>query len=299
MISRIVLVTSLLLAAGMSDFAIAKGGAAAKRSTASYDRMPLTQARHYMVMLINYARQRAGLQPVALDPLATIAAQKHADYLLSIGANGHYELNGSKPVDRYNAVGGTDYVAENWGCTAASAYARKPDPTATFSREDIYGLMAMWMDSPLHRDNIVDKNRTHVGIGLSQAKEKNGIHGVQEFINKYGTISRIPLRITRGQSFPISGSLYGGYKFQAVVVMREDFPKRMTEEEMNNTHSYTNGTESVTNVFPSASSGGSNFCANVVSDKSWKPGMYYFFVWAINTRTNEKVPVSILTCGVF
>ncbi|MDZ4833963.1 MAG: CAP domain-containing protein [Candidatus Melainabacteria bacterium] len=273
--------------------------AAAKKSSANYDSMTLPQARLYMVQLINIDRSKNGLRPVALDPIASLAGQKHSDKLLALGAHSHWEPDGTKPPQRYNFVGGTDYVAENFAWYGASASPQKPDPKARFSRASIAGLESMWMHSDGHRKNILDKYRTHVGVGLSQSQFGISVVADQEFINKYGNISRIPYKAYRGTRVHVSGTLNSGYRVQCVSVTREDFPRRMSVSELNSTYSYGIGTEQIANYFPrDMSVSSSGFACAIEVKPEWRPGLYYCTIWA-ETGAGEKIPVSLLTFYVF
>lgn len=269
--------------------------AATKKSSVNYDKMTLQQARLYMVQLINIDRGKYGLPPVALDSIASIAGQRHTDKMLSIGAHGHWEPDGTKPPQRYNFVGGTDYVAENVAWYGSSASPQKPDPKARFSRAAIAGLESMWMHSDGHRKNILDKNRTHVGVGLSQSMYGIGVVATQEFINKYGNISKIPYKAYRGTRVQVGGTLNSGYRIQCISVTREEFPRRMSVSELNGTSSYSIGTEQITHLFPRDMSVSSHGFACAIDVKlDWKPGLYYCTVWA-ETGVGEKIPVSLLT----
>jgi uncharacterized protein YkwD len=290
----------LLLILQIVSFAIPTSvHAAAKKSSTNYDKMTLPQARLYMVQLINIDRRRYGLRPVALDPIASLSGQKHSDLLLSLGAHGHWEPDGSKPPQRYNFAGGTDYVAENVAWFGTSASPQKPDPKARFSRASIAGLESMWMHSDGHRKNILDKDRTHVGVGLSQSQFGISVVADQEFINKYGNISKIPYKAYRGTRVHVSGTLYSGYRIQCISITREDFPRRMRVSELNGTGSYSIGSEQTACYFPRDMSVTSNGFACAIDVKpEWRPGLYYCSIWA-ETGNGEKIPVSILTFYVF
>ncbi len=279
-------------ATGKAKTAQARGASKVARNI---DAMTLQEARLYMVQLINRDRQKNGLRPVALDATATRAGQKHADVMLSLGAHGHWEQDGTKPTQRYNWVGGTDYVAENAAWFGATTSAQKPDPNAKFSREQIAGLESLWMHSDGHRRNILDKDRTHVGVGLSSSQYGISVFATQEFINKYGNIAKIPDRAYRGQRVPIGGSLSPGYRAQAILIKREEFPRRMSVAQLNATNSYSNAEESVADIFArDMSITNSGFAASIEIKRDWKPGLYYAFIWAEDSR-GEKVPVSVLT----
>lgn len=268
---------------------------AASKAPKNFDAMTLAEARLYMVQLINLDRQKNGLRPVGLDPLASLAGQKHTDLLLKIGAHGHWEPSGTKPTQRYNWLGGTDYVAENVAWFGAASTPQKPDPKATFTRAQIAGLESLWMHSEGHKRNILDKDHTHVGVALSSAQYGIAVCASQEFINKYGNIARIPDRVYRGQRVHISGTLYPGYKAQGIMIRREGFPKPMSVAEMNATYSYSDGEQQVASVFSNDMSITSyGFGASVEIKRDWVPGLYYACIWAEDGR-GEKVPVSTLT----
>ncbi len=256
----------------------------------------MQQARNYLVQLINIDRRRNGLAPVALDAIASKAGQLHTDKMMRIGARGHFEPDGSKPPQRYNLVGGTDYVAENVYWVGNIDRQQTPDPKATFTRISLYNIENWWMNSPLHRANVLDKDHTHVGIGLSKSKDGTTISAAQEFINKYGNIGKIPARAYRGTRVGVSGSLTPGFKAQSIDVFYEDFPRPMSVATMNATGSYGLPNARVTTIFPDKMAISSNgFGVSIDVKPEWKPGLYYCVVWVQNNRNGETIPVSILT----
>jgi uncharacterized protein YkwD len=272
------------------------GSACPAEAESKDDKMTLEQARQYLVTLINYDRQKSGFNPVALDPIASHAGQLHTEKLLSIGAHGHYQPNGTKPPQRYNLVGGTDYVAENAYSVGNCDRPHKVDRKATFTRASLHVLETGWMKSPLHRKNIIDKDHTHVGIGLSKSEDGTTISAVQEFINKYGNIAKIPAKAYRGQRVQVAGSLTPGYKIKSVDVLRESFPKPMSIDAINMIKSYDLPKTRVTTFFPDKMAiSPHGFGATIDVKPDWTPGLYYCIIWADNTRTNESLPISMLT----
>lgn len=272
------------------------GGLSTANAVTKNDRMSLQQAREYLLALINMDRRRSGLRPVGLDSIATKAGQLHTAKLLSVGAHGHFQPNGTKPPQRYNLAGGTDYVAENAYCIGNCDRRHKVDPNATFTRDSITVLEEGWMKSPLHRQNILDKDHTHVGIGLSKSNDGITISAVQEFINKYGNIGRIPDRAYRGNRVPISGSLIPGYKIRSIDVFREPFPQRMSVDACNSKYSYDLPNARVVTYFPDKMAISPNgFGVSIDVRSEWQTGLYYAFIWAENTRTQEAIPISMLT----
>lgn len=101
-------------------------------------------------LLLNDERTGAGVVAVMEDSRLSLAAQSHAQDMVSNRYLSHTDLTGGSPGDRALAAGyDWDFIAEN--------IARG------FSTES--GVMSAWMDSPGHRDNIVDPRAEDFGLG--------------------------------------------------------------------------------------------------------------------------------------
>ncbi len=137
---------------------------------------PATQRSEYVVyndaaavlVLVNRARAEAGIKPPLApnNPLSQ-AALSHADDMAAANFFGHTGSNGSAPPDRIRAAGFAGMpVGENIGAGAASA-------------EDIF---AMWMNSPMHRENILNPAFSQMGLAhVYRAGTDWGHYWVQTF----------------------------------------------------------------------------------------------------------------------
>lgn len=107
---------------------------------------------------VNAKRRDAGLAPLAASSCAGGYAGRWAEHLSSSGGFSHQDLG---PV-----LSGCDArsAAENIARTGGSAAS----------------MVAMWMDSPVHRANILDPELTHVGTGAVQ--RDGSLTGVQVFL---------------------------------------------------------------------------------------------------------------------
>ncbi|MFH8662482.1 CAP domain-containing protein [Streptomyces afghaniensis] len=102
--------------------------------------------------LTNRERARAGLPPLAADPLLTAAAQAHSADMVARDFYSHTAPGGSQPWDRAAAAGSTRRsIGENIACGQ-----RSPG-------EVVEG----WMNSPGHRANILKPGFTHLGVGFA------------------------------------------------------------------------------------------------------------------------------------
>ncbi|GCB53017.1 hypothetical protein SNL152K_10374 [Streptomyces sp. NL15-2K] len=111
----------------------------------------LARTQADVVDLTNRERARAGLRPLAVDPLLTVAAQAHSADMVARAFYSHTSPEGSQPWDRAAAAGcGRRSIGENIACGQRSP------------AEVVEG----WMNSPGHRANILKPDFTHIGIGF-------------------------------------------------------------------------------------------------------------------------------------
>lgn len=101
---------------------------------------------------INRVREGAGLQPLVVDLRLVRAAQTHAESMRDEGFFGHVGPDGREPADR---VAAHDY---QWTFVAENLAAGSLTPTR---------VVAGWLESPLHRDNMLEPEAEQVGIALA------------------------------------------------------------------------------------------------------------------------------------
>ncbi|WP_262060463.1 CAP domain-containing protein [Streptomyces sp. STR69] len=112
----------------------------------------LAQTAAKVVESTNAERARAGLPPLAVDPLLAAAAQAHSTDMVARAFYSHTSPDGSQPWDRAAAAGSRRRtIGENIACGQRSP------------AEVVEG----WMNSPGHRANILKPDFTHIGIGFA------------------------------------------------------------------------------------------------------------------------------------
>ena len=125
----------------------------------------LNELEQKAVMLLNAARKAEGLEPLKVNLLLSKLA---ADYALDMNKRkffAHVDPDGKDPFDRMAAIG-IDYP------NAGENIALSPDVETAHK---------MLMDSPLHRENIMQPKYTEIGIGV-RPDSRGGVYLVQEFI---------------------------------------------------------------------------------------------------------------------
>ncbi|USQ85006.1 CAP domain-containing protein [Streptomyces phaeoluteigriseus] len=100
----------------------------------------------------NRERARAGLRPLAVDPLLATAARAHSADMVARSFYSHTSPEGGRPWDRAAAAGSARRtIGENIACGQRSP------------AEVVEG----WMNSPGHRANILKPAFTHIGVGFA------------------------------------------------------------------------------------------------------------------------------------
>ena len=125
----------------------------------------------------NDVRVQAGLGALTLNSQLSRAAQAKADDMAARGYFEHTTPEGHQPWDLI-AAAGYQYqaAAENLavGLTAGNA------------------LIAAWMASPLHRQNILNKRYTEIGVGIARGRYKG--QDTVFVVQLLGTPRRTPAR---------------------------------------------------------------------------------------------------------
>jgi len=112
-----------------------------------------------LLALINQERQAQGLSPLAMEPHLQEAARAHSEDMACNGFFAHTGSDGSTFADRVLHFGyAFSYVGEN--IYAGSGPYNSPE--AVFNA---------WLNSPPHRENMLNPNFIHVGIGYCYAPE--------------------------------------------------------------------------------------------------------------------------------
>jgi len=98
---------------------------------------------------INEIRAKHGLSPVSPDRRLVAAARRHARDMVRNDFVGHIGSDGTRTGQRADAAG---YV---WRSIAENVAAGPPDALA---------VITMWMNSPGHRHNLLDRKAVHAGL---------------------------------------------------------------------------------------------------------------------------------------
>jgi uncharacterized protein YkwD len=121
-----------------------------------------TKHEAYMLYLVNEARADAGVRPMRVDGDLNQSSEWHSAWMLRTDTFSHTGYNGTRVADRVENAGydltGSWAVGEN---LAVRQVGGKPGLW-----DDVRALHSMLMNSPSHRENLLDGRFDEGGIGI-------------------------------------------------------------------------------------------------------------------------------------
>lgn len=121
--------------------------------------MSSNQFDQKIVQLVNEERANAGLNPLSLDSQLDQAANLHTDEMVQADKMSH-QLPGEAGLGDRVSDSGYD-----WNSLAENIAAGSATP-----EEVMYGDWG-WMNSSGHRENILNRDFTHLGVGYGKADD--------------------------------------------------------------------------------------------------------------------------------
>jgi hypothetical protein len=213
------------------------------------EKVPQQELIAHALAAINKEREKFGLEPVKLSD--NQAAQLQAEDVFKTKQISHWMTSGEKPYMIYTRLGGNGSVHQNVAiagfgpdqysrCVSTVILCERVDPISAI--DDLQHEM-MYNDKECcnngHRDNILDKNHTHVSIGI--AYDEYYLALVQNFEADYGFSADI-----RGTEVDIAGPIPKEAKFDNVVIYYDQLPSKQVYENNKEKLSYDAGTLAAT-----------------------------------------------------
>ena len=141
----------------------------------------------WVIGFTNEERRKAGLEPLQLDPTISAIARSHGENMVGSGLFLH-RISGKDATDRaidagYNCRAYHDDGSYSYGLS--ENIAERPRVSLWIGRGSSYrpniyeldskamarGLVEQWMDSPGHRENILDRESHKIGVGVAVAEQ--------------------------------------------------------------------------------------------------------------------------------
>ena len=109
---------------------------------------------------VNQVRSERHLRPLAPSEDLARVAQAHAREMASADYLDHVNRSGQNPLERAQAAGidGMRLLAENIGSSGVSG-------------DRIEAIVAAWLSSPVHRENLLNPAFNTTGVGFARSAE--------------------------------------------------------------------------------------------------------------------------------
>ena len=131
------------------------------------------------------ARASHGLPPLARDRALDTIAQAHAEDMAARVYYEHESPEGLDQMDRMERAGYLDACYKDYGDYTEAATGENIDLLHEWQWDhrpagDV--MTARWMDSPGHRENILEPRYDRMGVGVAKAWDNGRVlYGVQNF----------------------------------------------------------------------------------------------------------------------
>lgn len=155
-----------------------------------------TEVEDYLLSLVNEVRRDNGLPALMNNPSLTQAARGHCWEMISLDYFSHYSPLAERetPLLRIAEAGLTEvWIGENIGSEYSSA---------TYDwRVLTEGIFAGLMNSPPHRENILDPSFNYAGMGIvySEHNGMNGLHATQLFMARRIRLDGLTTAVKAGE----------------------------------------------------------------------------------------------------
>lgn len=209
----------------------------------------LSELEQYALQRINEDRAKFGLTPVELSN--NEAAQIHAEDVFKTKRISHWMTNGEKPYMTYSRTGGIGDVAQNvavqgyedddaTACKYGLAMCTHTNPKDAINKAE---FSMMYDDKECcndgHRDNILDKNHTHVSLGI--VYDNYYFAYVQNFENQYISWSQPMTYDNDLDKVSMKGALLNNVSFGGINVFYDPLPTEATYLDHKDDSSYSLG----------------------------------------------------------
>jgi len=170
-----------------------------------------------IIELTNRQREKINIPPLIIDPYLTIASRNHSYEMLRKGYFSHVSpiyYNRTSAIRIYNS-GVVQYktgenIAQNAGTLVPILIFNNPDSIARI-------IVNNWMESPHHRDNILNREYTNIGVG---AIYRDTILKVtQNFVDKSISIDSI---IISSKNEEYLMDVYSGGNISIISVFKDE-----------------------------------------------------------------------------
>jgi uncharacterized protein YkwD len=190
-----------------------------------------SELRRKLVEQINSDRAAAGLPAVEYSEELSRAADEHCREMLREDYMSHWNRAGWKPYMRYSRAGIRDFTAENVFSLRKTHMETALGQVWNEMLNAHRGFMAERPPNDGHRQAVLGRPHTHVGIGVSY--HDRGMRLIELFAARYVELQPLPAQAQLKDRFIVSGQILNpANELFAISVFYEPLPKPMAVSEL-------------------------------------------------------------------
>ncbi len=182
----------------------------------------------FAIDLINYERQKYGLDIMSKDALASKLATEHIHDLMERRVVSHQNQKGDNPDQRYTQAGGLDAISESLVSLKTADIGSEK-----LNRAAVAQIIKVMMNRQDDREALLSPDAGNIGFAIERSKSRDRITACTDVITKHGIMSPLPLDVHVGDKLEIKGVILSPYKFERVTVAWEglhDGPEPVDED---------------------------------------------------------------------
>jgi hypothetical protein len=150
-----------------------------------------------ILVAVNAERAKENLPATHFDENLRISARKHSDDMLVRGFFDHVNPSGESPADRIERAHRRliGITGENIWASSGGEPAKGP----ALARQ----IVSDWMNSPGHRENILRRELTQLGVGVSLSGFE--VRATQDFASRQSLLAEpLPPSVQQGEKIDLS-----------------------------------------------------------------------------------------------
>jgi uncharacterized protein YkwD len=145
---------------------------APKKASATVSaRVHLSALESQLLGQINVTRARRGLRPLRISSALTAAADQHSQSMAQKGYFSHDSANGGSFFKR---------IASFYPYRGYSSWSAGENILYSTPDIDPAGALRLWMNSPEHRANLLNRSWREIGLGAVHAASAPGVYNGDE-----------------------------------------------------------------------------------------------------------------------
>lgn len=182
----------------------------------------------FAIDLINYERQKYGLDILSADSLAMRLASDQLHDLMERHVVSHQNQKGDNPDQRYTQAGGLDAITESLVSLKTADIGSEK-----MNRAVVAKVIKVMMNRQDDREALLSIDAGNIGFAIERSRSRDRITACTDVVTKHGIMQPLPLEVHVGDKIDVKGVILSPYRFEKVTIAWEglhDGPEPVDED---------------------------------------------------------------------